>query len=101
MYREDEERIRQRAHEIWEREGRPEGREQAHWDMARELVAQEQAHADTLRPNPSRGPDDVATRDQPVEPLLAVENLGDLPGLNDMGEERQFPHASRKEARES
>ncbi|UCI28178.1 DUF2934 domain-containing protein [Mesorhizobium sp. B2-8-5] len=29
-----EERIRQRAHEIWEREGRPEGRQQEHWDQA-------------------------------------------------------------------
>ncbi len=32
---EDEERIRRRAHEIWEREGRPEGREQDHWFQAR------------------------------------------------------------------
>lgn len=29
-----EERIRRRAHEIWEREGRPHGREQEHWDQA-------------------------------------------------------------------
>lgn len=29
-----EERIRRRAHEIWEREGRPEGREREHWDQA-------------------------------------------------------------------
>ncbi|WP_246682875.1 MULTISPECIES: DUF2934 domain-containing protein [unclassified Mesorhizobium] len=29
-----EERIRQRAHEIGEREGRPEGRQQEHWDQA-------------------------------------------------------------------
>lgn len=26
-----EDRIRQRAHEIWEREGRPEGRHEVHW----------------------------------------------------------------------
>ena len=29
------ERIRQRAHEIWEEEGRPEGREYSHWLRAR------------------------------------------------------------------
>lgn len=29
-----EERIRQRAHALWEQEGRPEGREQAHWAQA-------------------------------------------------------------------
>lgn len=30
-----EERIRQRAHAIWEAEGRPEGRHEAHWQQAR------------------------------------------------------------------
>ena len=29
-----QERIRQRAHEIWEKAGRPEGAHQAHWDQA-------------------------------------------------------------------
>jgi hypothetical protein len=29
-----EARIRERAHAIWEAEGRPEGREQAHWERA-------------------------------------------------------------------
>lgn len=29
-----DERIRQRAHDIWEREGRPAGREAAHWEQA-------------------------------------------------------------------
>jgi hypothetical protein len=33
------ERIRQRAYEIWEREGRPEGREQAHWEQAEREIA--------------------------------------------------------------
>lgn len=30
----DDEQIRRRAYEIWEREGRPEGRESEHWRMA-------------------------------------------------------------------
>lgn len=29
-----EEQIRARAHQIWEEEGRPEGREQEHWNRA-------------------------------------------------------------------
>ncbi|RUY80916.1 DUF2934 domain-containing protein, partial [Mesorhizobium sp. M7A.F.Ca.CA.001.10.2.1] len=29
-----EEKIKRRAHEIWEQEGRPAGREQEHWDQA-------------------------------------------------------------------
>ena len=38
MENDKEERIRRRAHELWEREGRPDGREAEHWDVAeREL----------------------------------------------------------------
>ncbi|MGO4637129.1 DUF2934 domain-containing protein [Mesorhizobium sp. 2RAF45] len=29
-----DERIKRRAYEIWEREGRPAGRDQEHWDQA-------------------------------------------------------------------
>ena len=38
-----ESRIRERAHVIWEREGRPQGREIAHWAMASEEIAAEAA----------------------------------------------------------
>ncbi|HYH23661.1 MAG TPA: DUF2934 domain-containing protein [Azospirillum sp.] len=42
----DEERIRRRAHEIWEREGCPEGRGDAHWEQARrELEGEEEVAA--------------------------------------------------------
>lgn len=33
-----DERIRARAYEIWEREGRPDGREHEHWDQARREI---------------------------------------------------------------
>jgi hypothetical protein len=36
-----EQRIRDRAHKIWEEEGRPEGRAETHWERARALVASE------------------------------------------------------------
>lgn len=39
MFREDESRIRQKAHEIWQAEGCPEGSSDRHWQMARELIA--------------------------------------------------------------
>jgi hypothetical protein len=29
-----DEQIRKRAHEIWEQEGRPEGKEREHWERA-------------------------------------------------------------------
>jgi len=39
----DEDLIRLRAYAIWEREGRPEGRHEAHWERARqELMAEEE-----------------------------------------------------------
>jgi hypothetical protein len=42
MDEETEERVQVRAYEIWEREGRPEGRAQEHWDQAcRELGIQD------------------------------------------------------------
>lgn len=40
--RNDEDRIRVRAHEIWERQGRPEGQHDAHWDQARQEIEGEQ-----------------------------------------------------------
>jgi hypothetical protein len=37
----DEERVRQRAHEIWEEAGRPDGQHEAHWEQAaREIEAE-------------------------------------------------------------
>ena len=41
-----EDRIRARAHEIWEREGQPEGQELRHWDEARlEIESEERVSA--------------------------------------------------------
>jgi hypothetical protein len=36
-----EEKIRARAHAIWEREGRPEGQDLAHWQQAESEIAAE------------------------------------------------------------
>ena len=37
-----EQKIRERAHQIWEQEGRPDGREQEHWERpSREVDAKE------------------------------------------------------------
>lgn len=40
-----DERIRQRAHEIWEEEGQPEGREYSHWLRAKADVHDEDENA--------------------------------------------------------
>jgi DUF2934 family protein len=53
----DEDRIRRRAQAIWEREGRPEGRQQEHWAQARrEIEAEEKAS-----PPRAAAPDDSPT----------------------------------------
>jgi hypothetical protein len=38
-----EDRIRQRAHEIWEREGRPDGKAESHWHRAAQDLDREDA----------------------------------------------------------
>jgi len=41
MQHPDQDLIRARAHQIWEREGRPEGRHIEHWEMASAEIAAE------------------------------------------------------------
>jgi hypothetical protein len=38
-----QQRIQQRAYELWENEGRPHGREQAHWQQAEREIASQSA----------------------------------------------------------
>jgi hypothetical protein len=82
-------RIKRRAYEIWEREGRPEGREADHWKLASEEIAIEDNQRQTLLPNPSGGGDDTATRGEPVEPLLSVESQTE--GIAPAGQEDVQP----------
>jgi|SRR5215207_2142330 hypothetical protein len=82
-----EERVRLRAYEIWLNEGKPEGRDQRHWEMAREIVGYEDAHRSTLMPvSGSAG--------EPVEPSLAFQSQGDLPTLTDQGDSNPGPSRS-------
>ena len=43
----DDEQIRRRAYEIWEREGRPHGRESDHWRTAVEELSAQRGNTDT------------------------------------------------------
>ena len=59
MCDDEEERIRQRAFELWEDAGRPEGREYTHWLQARlEITGERPASRDEQigRPPPPDGP---------------------------------------------
>ncbi|MEJ1157144.1 DUF2934 domain-containing protein [Prosthecomicrobium sp. N25] len=79
-----ERRIREKAHQLWEAEGRPHGRHDLHWEQAREMVAIEDSYEDTLRPVPTEG-------GEPVEPFIAIENQGEFPDLADQGEQVAAP----------
>jgi hypothetical protein len=48
-----DERIRQRAYEIWEREGRPHGRDDEHWRMAVDELAEESSGASVTQAVPA------------------------------------------------
>src|SRR3954451_23357975 len=91
-----EERVKQRAYEIWEREGRPEGREADHWALAKEEVAIEDNQSQALMPNPSQGGDDTVIHPEPVEPLLAADSLGeDVGGPTNQSDEQPLPKKTR------
>ena len=83
--RERLERIRQRAYRMWEEEGRPDGRAEAHWDMATELVAIEDNQR--LAMEPITPPGGLGPSGEPIEPLEAVENAGEFPTMTDQGEQ--------------
>jgi hypothetical protein len=86
-----DERIRERAYHLWENDGRPPGRDQEFWEMARELVSIEANPYAGRLPNPMvHGT--AAGQEQPVEPIEAVENQADFPErLTDQGERRPAP----------
>ena len=81
-----EERVRLRAYEIWLNEGRPEGRDARHWEMAREIVGYEDAHRSTLVPTSASG--------EPIEPAATYQSQGDLPTLTDQGDSKRAPSRS-------
>jgi hypothetical protein len=81
-------RIRAKAHHLWEEEGRPEGREMDHWDKARILVAIEDDRTSLIPVQPAR----------PEEAALQA-NLGEFPSaMTDEGDRQQTP--SRQAERE-
>lgn len=75
----DDDRIRRKAHEIWESEGRPHGREQQHWDAAKEIIALKDSMGKTLLPRDTGA-------EEPEEPIQSVEPYGDMPNLTDQGQ---------------
>lgn len=79
-----ERRVAEKAHSMWEEAGCPEGGEQPYVDRARALLE--------ISENPEAGRLTIAQSIPPRgEPLLAVENQGEMPGLTDQGDDQLFP----------
>lgn len=76
----DDDRIRQKAHELWEAEGRPHGRDHDHWVQAKEIIAIQDSQSSTLLPRDTGAQEPVEDADQ------ALRNLADFPNLTDQGE---------------
>jgi hypothetical protein len=71
-----EDRIRLKAYDIWMEEGRPQGREKGHWELAKFAIAQQDGLPTTLLPPEPPRP----------EPIAAVKNQAEFPTLTDQGE---------------
>ena len=57
----DDKHIREFAYQIWESEGRPEGQEARHWDMAHKLAQAQALLAHTRKFLQTQFPDLLAT----------------------------------------
>lgn len=69
-----ETRIRERAHQLWEREGRPSGRELDHWEQAsREIDAEDSA---------------VATKAKAPRATRSAPSAGSVGGVKPAGKKR-------------
>lgn len=80
-----DQRIRERAHKIWDNDGRPDGRAEQHWELARFAIAQEEAMPTMLKP----------VREEQPEPIEAVRNQAEFPTLTDQGEAQDVPGLRR------
>lgn len=75
-----QEKIRKRAYQLWLDEGQPTSKAEHHWDLACEMIDVEEGMQSTLVPVSK------ARAGEPVEPIEALENLGEFPTTTDQGE---------------
>ncbi|MDP3194502.1 DUF2934 domain-containing protein [Tabrizicola sp.] len=80
-----ENRIRDRADQLWVEAGRPDGGRDRYLDAARELLAMHEVRPPTLDPEDTAKP--------VIEEASIQGNLGEFPTLTDQGEEQTYPHA--------
>jgi hypothetical protein len=101
---ERDERIRQRAYEIWEREGRPHGREADHWRMAVDELIEELKDAKLTQPFPEdRGSETAkpgaAQPTQPAGPTPQADPIGLAQPSEDTAPAKRSPSRARNAER--
>jgi hypothetical protein len=74
-----EDRLRRKAYSLWEQEGRVAGREDVHWEMARELVAIEDDQL--ARARPSLSAPGAPEAGEAIERSESIANAGESSGL--------------------
>lgn len=80
MHADQENRIRQRAHQLWEEQGRPEGMHAQHWEQAcAEMGADVATPAHRLQQDPPEGDRDT------IESELARRQYDELENGKDQG----------------
>ena len=67
-----EERIRAKAHDLWEADGRPEGRDREHWEQAAKLVEEEERQAAKDAADPQSKPGQPSATNDPVGVTLSA-----------------------------
>lgn len=83
-YKAWQDRVQQKARELWEEHGCPDEGPSHFADMAQELIGIAENPQATTRPaKDPRAPD--------AEPAIAIENQGEFPTLTDQGEDQGYP----------
>ena len=79
-----ERRIRERAHQIWEEQGRPDGRDQEHWCQAEQEINLRSVAASSLQPDKTGGRATVCLIDQGegLSPLESPIGYGERQALD-------------------
>jgi hypothetical protein len=89
---ERDDRVRRRAYQLWETDGRPHGRDQEYWERAEFLIGIEDSAGAGQLPNPQSKSEPVPGTT--IEEAKVQENLGEFPdALTDQGARRQTPKA--------
>jgi hypothetical protein len=82
-----ESRIREKAFQLWEENGRPHGRDKELWEQAEDLIGMEDNPQAGLLPNPLN-----TSAGNSIEEAEIQENYGEVPGrLTDQGDRPQTP----------